>query len=278
MKIINEDDPRYNLLDNMWEAYDKEDLVIELGARATRYLIPEQLVINNYVTSKTKVLSTKPDMSPDSEDNLVNDHSIKRVLVKTCELSLQDYYDLCFLKINDTRDRPKCPYCGYSCEFSGKISRGYKQFCSRSCARTFELKNRELYPKVAEQFDNFNQLGTEARLSLANNTFNCIKKARSQFLSYGSANDSCQLYCVHNGYKVKFGVSGSIESRLTTHRHVGLTFQHILLVSNRVEIANIEAKLKLKLGDEEIEFLDLPLLFKYLKEILSSRPVESPFD
>lgn len=54
---------------------------------------------------------------------------------------------------------------------------------------------------------------------------------------------------------------------------------HCILKSTRLEVANLEAKVKLEFdGNEYLDFKDLNKVIKDLKDILTIRPIVSPFE
>lgn len=127
--IIKNDDPRYGKLGHMWKnvkEYSRNE-----GINATYYLIPKELVLEDYSSGWINISKT-PNESPDSWDNWINSKRLNKILSQCCNLSLEDYYDLLELHINNRSNRPRCPICGGILNFVRVIS-GYTKYCSLEC-------------------------------------------------------------------------------------------------------------------------------------------------
>lgn len=139
--IIPPEDPRYKSLNLIFNKFRLEDLVDGEGGSTYYYILPE-LMVNEYETGCTRVVFN-PRSKDDTYDNWVNKRNITRLLAHTCGLTVQEYYDLIELHINNRLDRPKCEICGEYLRSTNRLSSGYigffgeHRFCSHSCTASY---------------------------------------------------------------------------------------------------------------------------------------------
>lgn len=107
--IITPWDSRYDKLGHLWRRYNWNNLVRASGRSRTYLYIPPELVLREYNTKSGMNLLRNPRTS---KDNWIYKRDQARLLKDSCDLSIQDYFDLLVLRINNKSDRPKCPICG----------------------------------------------------------------------------------------------------------------------------------------------------------------------
>jgi hypothetical protein len=262
-EIIPPWDPRYGKLGHIWKKYNWNEL-ISGEDRSIYYYIPPELVLTEIKSYQTilKVITNDPD----SYNNWVNRQCISKYLHLSCNLEVQEYFDLLNLKINSSLNRPKCDYCHSYLEFSGRLGRGYNSstpwnndqhhYCNHSCQMGYRFNHPEEFTFIPE-------LLTKMVRNREYTRYDRLSKS----ILYISTCEYDDLY--------KFGIT--VYSNFEPYRYGG-NIAHILVKSTRDECANIEARLKLKFnGSEWINKKDLHNFIKELKDILLTRPVSDPF-
>lgn len=143
------------------------------------------------------------------------------------ELTLQQVYNLA--TGHDIDYNPTCPICGKKVAFRG-LAGGYQETCSLSHSVKLCMEDGRI---------SINKL----RIIDADVM---IESARRKFIKAGDPNDICRFYISKYKQYYKFGItSKSVEERNSWNR--GLTINpHCIVVGNRVDIANLEARFKLR--------------------------------
>lgn len=103
-----------------------------------------------------------------------------------------------------------------------------------------------------------------------------------RYLSFGDLSDTCYLYAANTDSYFKFGVTKDPSLRLFTSNLRELESYselHILLSSSRLEVANLEASIKLQFeGREYLKPEESHKFFSILKQLLATRPIANPFE
>ena len=269
MKIINnsiipENDFRYGKLGHLWRIRNKDNIIKYTG-NSVYYYIPPELVINEYHTATVDIYKVHKDYE---WDNYVSCYYIKKILLMTCNLTIQEYYDLLILHINSIQNRPRCINCHELQPFSGWITHGYSKsqtnhyYCCRKCQNEYQLYliylNPNFYPNVAKRLIqggiNMNTLDSK------------IKRLRSGFISYGNPNDPCCFYIAKtaSGY-FKFGAAYDSWTRFkcSSYEDQYLDYKEVYYGS-RIEVADLEALVKYELGDAS-EFIKFISTMEYFR-------------
>jgi len=250
--IIPPSDPRYGKLGHLWKKYNYENLIYSEGNHRTYFYVPPELVIREYMLN-TVVLKSPGPIS--GWDNWVYKRDISRLLINCCNLTIQEYFDLLILQINNITDRPKCPICkapiyfysiyyGYGSPYTSWINKK-SLTCSHHCSDLL---------RWADEYDWFNS--ADGRLFYAENLSKMWKDGlmdknhfdvsslwsdplwrdrgirrlrqmhmdykfkisfdRGRFLSQGSKEDTCYLYVTWTDSYLKFGVTSDPECRMIT--------------------------------------------------------------
>lgn len=146
--IIPPWDPRYGKLGHIWKKYNWKSVVYVEGYYSTYFYIPTELVIKDY-TRYCRVL--KLIDKTDDWCNWIYKRECKRILEYSCSLTMQEYFDLVILHINNRSDRPKCPvdsniipfysiYYGYGSPYTSWDNKELPICCSRSCRDIYRHK------------------------------------------------------------------------------------------------------------------------------------------
>lgn len=250
--IINELDPRYKYLDKLL-SYDRSSIIYRGdGRNSVYYFIPPELVLEEYDTDKIQL---RKSLTEWSWCNWIHGRSIPRILQDYCNITTEEFYNLIILHNNDLDNKPRCKYCNsdlwFKCLAYGYSTHNYKEgsstiFCSISCHVNWM---------------NENNLGMN---SIDSN----IRKARTQFLSKGTLEDECYLYItwLSNG-KFKYGITSNLEDRIVLENLNGNSYNsiHILRIDSRVNIVDIELKLKYRFNG--LEYLESKLLNNFFIEL-----------
>lgn len=273
--IISEKDPRYRILSEIQSKYPRENLMEIEDDWRVYYFIPPELILEEYQTTRGRLFSQNPI---DEWDNWFFYRDAEWLLNLTCHISMQDYFDLLFLHINDKSLRPKCDYCGKPLKFHS-IKAGYggstsnhnwfdseTHCCSNSCATSLKhdlgILDRSVY-----------NLHHDPKIGAYNDM--------NRFLEMGEDSDECYFYITWtNSGKFKYGVTSNPNYREWVSRNLDqYKNTHIVLKDNRVQVAYLEARIKLALNIRT-EYLDpneTRKFFQILKEEISNRPIEYPF-
>lgn len=299
MEIINKDDPRYKLLPFIWEKYKFEDIFDEgegIKPKNKIFIVPE-LVMDDYITNKIYITNKVGGwVARDKE----------RILLESTWLTEEQYYLIMVRHINDTDDVPKCACrnCRKPLQYNYRFNIGYYTYCDHSCKSSEELmyqhENPDEYPNRANHTKEWSAKGREVsnfadlwddpdwresmidmlserhKDPLFRTKFDMMK-----FICIGDSNDTCYLYATVTDTNIKFGITQDIETRkflgnISEESYTGEL--HQLYSDNRINIAYLEAILKLKFkGREFIEYNESSLLFKYLKDTLK-QGIINPFE
>lgn len=264
--IISPYDSRYGKLGHIYKKYDYYN--IRRGCdREMEYFIPPELVLQDEVYKGGYRVLSKLDANDDDYCNWISRSVLSSRLNYHCDLSVEEFFNLVVLHNNSLIDIPRCSYCKSKLQFSGRFVRGYNSsaawdysdthFCNHSCA------------------DNY-LWSEEGRAKWNYHTNNLVKLVYGRELVRDSPYSECHLYLVIDitNKVCKFGLTSDFERR---SKFVG--DGKILLTSTRLEIANIEARLKLdNYGIETFSIDRLDWFYNKLNKILETRPVTSPFE
>lgn len=240
--IIKPDDPRFNLLTDLYDNYDESNFSDGSGVNSTWYYIPKELVLTEYY-GRGNIVKFNPGIKDLDWDNWVNNKVFNRVLYDTCKLTSQEYYDLIIGHINDRNLRPKCDYCGTFIRFYN-MSVGYTKsltnhnFCC-SYHRDLYINNHlDEFPSVVEsKYSNLIGLGNVASVSTT------ICRIYKTYLGSGDWNDSCEFYIAKDDGYFKFGITIDSNSRSKAYDSIKVIYEN-----TRVRIASLEALIKVYLG------------------------------
>jgi len=255
-------------LDELFNKYSYDNIYLfEDGYQYWR--IPELLSLGDYWYSDHNYCSTK------LEGRVYVRSFASKHLREFTGLTIQEYFDLLVLHINDTEDRPKCSLCNAPLYFSGRVMAGYGSgghywnenvvhFCSRDHAAQFQYNNPQYYP-ITNEFRNSG--GTFSKI--INTDYQTwieasIRSRRTAFILKGSPDDPCSMYItkVTSGY-YKFGITYDLEYRSYLSGMVDKFIDpKIIYKSTRVRVANLEAYIKLYLNTNT-EYLELTQLSEF---------------
>jgi len=253
MKIIKEIDFRFQNLDKLWERWNWDNFRYRLG-REFRYVIPSELRLDN------------------GEDFFIGKSSyyIKEYL----NLTLQEYFDLMVLHINDTEERPKCKYCNEFIEFSGELARGYSRhkwedsnnlFCCMSHRQYYIHQHLDEYPSEVRR----REIWTQA---VPLNDLRQAKSAMNRELNHGEYTDLIYFYRgTFDKDWLKYGITECYPGR---NNHLHLTNDDVLQYT-RSKACLLEYLIKLKfieLGIEDHEFIRIEhkdIFYKITDELIA---------
>lgn len=210
----------------------------------------------------------------------INCQSFPRYLWNNYNINPEEYYNL--VKYGNKNFRECCEYCFKpKNNWTGKLFRGYTgRFCCHSCARSYHISHPEEYPSVAKQVEYFNKQGIQNpgwNLPWSN-----TKKARSQFLSHGTYNDTCIFYLAINlDGKLKLGITSDDLATRLRHQYMNndeyITI-HEIYKSTRIRIANLEALIKYQFNHQEyLEFSELHKVLSVIKNLIKSNLNDYPY-
>lgn len=250
--IIDTSDERYKYLELLWSTYDYNNLIVDLSHRSWRCLVPRELIL-------TKVGGSS-----------IGCRNLNKFLLNNCKLTLQEYFDLLVLHINNTDDRPRCSYSGCTDHLRFiSFSQGYgslgpwnpdaRHYCSNTHQRLdHEGRNKE---------------------SL-NSILPTIKRQRSTFISKSKGSIGYLYITRLTSGGIKYGITEDILKRVQSMRFGNLYINpHMIFRGSIEEVANLEASLKLELSGKEYLLDDeLHNLMKLIRTKLAVRPIANPFD
>lgn len=287
-EIIPPWDSRYGKLGHIWKKYKWDDLVIPgKGIKPkNKILLVRELVLDEYPEWRPYVARNK-----------------ESILMELMDLTEEEYFLITVYKVNRVIDKPRCPECHNYLDYNYRFNSGYWTFCSRSCNASWNLKyqfshlsdypsrlkhlqdwysNRFDFSKAWEdptwRSDQINRLS----LRFLDPEFR-TKFDRGRFIHQGELNDKCYLYlAITESYQVKLGVTIDIDQRLYLNKlndAESYLCIHQVFASNRSEVANLEAQIKLRFnGNEYLDWVDLHRIIHVMKELLANRPVANPFE
>lgn len=256
--IINHTDERFSKLSKIFE-YNLESVRIEGGRNSTKYYIPPELVLDEYVTWKVNVVKCPKD---NGYDNWITCRAFPRILNETTKLDIEEYYNLVIQHINDRSKRQKCTQCGGELYFTN-LSCGYSH-------HNYALGDSQVFCSISCQVNWMNKHNVGMN-SIESN----IRKAKTQFLIKGSLDDEAYLYVTWtDDHKVKYGITTDIDSRYAIEYMNGYEYNqiHKLIVGTRNSIADLESRIKLYFsGREYLEKSELSKFFKILRSELTTQ-------
>lgn len=279
MKIINLNDSRYNLLSKIF-SYEYNDLVSYFdGYKRPFYFIPPELVINNIETYSLYVNSNITDYH-DKDQNWISNWRFKDLLSQSCNLTLQEYYDLCILHINETDDRPKCgnEYCNNKLSFGPTLTINYgypptllkygnPPCCCKSCAGIFQAN----HPELCEGFGIYKMNTWELK----------VKSQMNHFIYSGNPNDQTSFYLARTKTgKLKLGITTMYSSwarqEYSKCKDEYISIHELNSNLTRLDAAYLEASIKLKFkGEEYLNWIDLHQVISEYK--LQINNITNPF-
>jgi hypothetical protein len=242
MKIIQESDDRYKLLDKIY-SYNFTSISIRYPDGYLDYFIPPELVLKDANLGDSIVHRIE---SYNVGDNLVYPNKLSILLTKTCSLTVQELFDLTVLHINDTEDRPKCAECGIPIKFSGEFQRGYSRhhwldnpsrnlFCNYEHSTYYMHHHLDEYPHMIYTVD--------ALSSVGNDPLKQIKAAYKRSLQYEDLTDESSFYVAFTSDGFKFGISIDSGSRMN---HLDCRSFKALYLEN-YKVCLLEYLIKIKL-------------------------------
>jgi len=180
----------------------------------------------------------------------------------------QEYFDILILHINDTNDRPKCPYCNEFLKWSGRLTYGYgaeywfeslNHFCSLSHKSLYMRLHPEEYINYAKLMNsggNLNAVRNNPNKSLNNdNLERKINSIWGKWLSMGNKSDECIFYIAKlNNGNFKYGITSDESDRSAAHNYVKLK---VILRDSRDYVGALEAQIKYELNNasEQLSFI-----------------------
>lgn len=275
--IIDISDSRYGKLGHLWKKYNYSNIWYSEGGRNSYYYIPPELLIENYVFRDGRKITKFPT---NDWDNWIHCMKINDFLQRLCLITSQEYFDLLVLHTNSRLDRPRCAYCKSPLYFNN-IKVGYgggggnsewitrtSPCCDKSCASHYR-KSLGIYDEIWYRVNNDFMIRT--------------KNERLTFINKDEIVKDTYFYITWTSEGLlKFGASSNLYNRICHSYEDSRGYYlnpHIILVSDRIEIANLEATLKLEFqGREYLNPKEIKLLFKLLKRLLAIRPIANPFD
>lgn len=272
--IIDPSDRRYGKLGHIWKKYNwiEGNLYRYFdGYQSVFYYIPPELLISEYGTDKIDI-SVNPKIGFERANWISNRCS--GIIEEVTGLTLQEFFDIVVLKINNRCNRPRCSniLCKVPLSWSGRFSHGYYgdtywsirpyHYCSTSCRTQMMRIDKDYYKSFNEtQIDNIKYILTP---------YSSIKSAWRRFLNRGNLSDECYFYVARTqSNKFKFGITQEdldIRSYQEAWQGEGIykSIKPIYLRSRRF-VTNLEALIKLKFdGSEYLEDADIPNFYKYL--------------
>lgn len=297
MRIINENDSRFKLLPKLWDRLDSVELTTYSSGGGLRYLIPMELVNNEFErwTSRGNYISASK-----SWDSYIITYRFESIFHEATGLTKQDYFDLVMLKINETELRPRCSICNKPLEFSGKLGQGYRAgggtgmnddsitpyYCSASCrsidimASNWKYNHEHMLATVRKYGFKYNwDNNYEMMFNSVHNPITAALICYNRFLSTVQTN-SGYFYVIEGNGKIKIGVScylpygrfGHTLNYLIRTRDI----KYAVYESTPEVVAELEYDVKLMLEDLTDRFEDnselfvtKPNLFNIIKNISS---------
>lgn len=204
------------------------------------------------------------DQLADEDNVIINTRSVNEYLLSKYGITTQQYYNLCvFGNIFST---PKCPICGKSCMYKGKVT-GYTSTCnSPECLSLHKSEFGKTYwnwfynSEENQDYSNKIRIAISKRVSKYNklhgstqlNTITATaKRHRNAFIHQHSMYDSCILYLVSLDGKVKYGISTYDNLNMRLRFYGSFTYK-ILFHGSKFLIAYLEYLIKLDLGTDYI--------------------------
>lgn len=272
-EIIPPWDSRYGKIGHIRKKYKYENLMYSEDSWRFYYLIPADLVLNEYTNS----VGSKCTKNPQSDwDNWIYYRDVNKILWITSRLTSVEYFNLLVLDKNDRYYRVKCKICKIPLKFhsikAGYLSSSYANWivgqdtcCSNSCATTLKHINGVLSESVYK-------LHYDASIG-AFNDMNRLLNSDKEFLYF-------YLTWTKSG-KLKYGVTENVYWRQRTSSKVDQYLNsHIIAKLPKEEAVYLEANIKLTINQrsEYIDPSNLNKVIKIIKRLLAIRPIANPFD
>lgn len=263
-EIIPPWDSRYGKIGHLWKL---RSLIKINKSKVIYYYIDKLLVINEidrYTGHGNHLLVNKI-----GSDNYICSNSIGRLIKESTGLGTEEYYLLVQLKINNKLDKPRCLYCKSYLHWYGRLSYGYLAgFCNDKCSVEYRLQH---------------EIRGESIFNIGNNLDyeSLVLGGRNIIVNKGFLDDDYFFYIAMSKDRTnyyKFGVCNNPNTRLSYSSFNGYyIIFHILFKSTRLEIANLEANLKLIYKSEWIDITKLHDFLTNYRRISSIRPINDPF-
>lgn len=243
-KIITEFDVRHYRLNDLWSRVNESNYRVKDGQKSLM-LLPMELCIVPIDRWTGRGNHIKYDSSTDL---LVSSNSYRRLLLESTGLSVQEYYDLVVLHINNTEDRPRCKWCNKELRFHNQLNHNYGLFCNSSHSELFMQMNPDYSPATANH--KINDYCTED-----SRIFSKYKSA----LSHGPSNEIIQFYITESNGRYKYGITRDLKVRESYSRLDGLNYRNskVLLTGTRDLVCKLEYELTKIFRSEFISPLDL---------------------
>lgn len=275
--IIKDDDPRYGKLGHLWKKYSYREIWYSEGGRNSYYYIPPELVMENYTFRDGRTISSNP-INP--WDNWIHCMKAAQFIWNYCWITSQEYFDLLVLHINDRSNRPRCAYCKSPLKFNNiKVGYGGGGGNAEWITRTNPCCDKHCASKYRFQLGIYDDLLEYIHTDPIVRT----KNERNSFIGKGYPDEDALFYLTwtSEGY-LKLGATSRLGMRILHSYDDPRGYYlnpHIIFKSNRVEIANLEARLKLEFkGREYLDPNDLSKLIMHIKYELANRPIANPFE
>jgi len=247
----------------LYETYNFDNLMIQYesdsqGTLQWYYVIPPELVLeDNYYSDYNHVNKL--------DGGIVYCRCAGKFIKLFTGLTIQEYFDILVLHINDTDDRPRCANCGKFLEFKN-ISCGYgshhgwdfdsiHNFCSQKCNTTYTACHEDEYPaiKLRNEDSNLKYLSTLDKLTAKCNSF----------YAHGNNDDPSEFYIANSREDIfKYGVTDNIQNRDTWHgdyKNIKSIFK-----GTRQQVAELEFNLGVLL-DTPTEYIGWDRVFDFIR-------------
>jgi hypothetical protein len=268
MNIIDEHDTRFSKIGSMVIRLKSVKLSKLSEGGCIEYIIPYELVINNVkrITGRGNIIDIN-----DTNDSYISTYRFEKLLNESTNLSKQCYFDLVYLGINNTNDRPVCSICNKKLDFSDKLSQGYRKgsgtglnndeyipyYCSASCKSTGLVTKRwtNNYEGTYESIINngFRKTWTKSYYKMYLSAHNSITEAtvrRSMFINR-AVSDKCYFYIAVSDSLLKIGVSSYFPVKRISYANsiLGSLNKVYVFTSDKLTIADFEYDMHLMLYD-----------------------------
>lgn len=274
--IIPPEDPRYKLLESIFDKYSWDNVVRINLTSSIYYFIPPELVLEEY-SDYSRSVSKSPS---DDWENWIYRRRITEICKLTTGLSMQEWFDLLIYHNNEINKRPRCTQCGVPLQFISP-SYGYSKgrwdkhdhihlFCSQSCAGKFIMSHPEIYPNTTTVIDNFIKSG------FSDPMVNIKAQAESYLVLNKETYSKIHFYAaLTSDGRFKFGITCGIIGRQYMANYKTI---HSLIFGNIEEMVYLEARMKLRYqGSEYLNLNEIGKFFKDLRLELKNSPITSPF-
>lgn len=272
-KIINESDIRYSKLNQIFSKYNYDNMIKYFDNKCC-YHIPVELVLSEYYTDYVWITYHRTDWN---KSNWVSRYYLKKILLETTGLTVQELFDLTVLHINDTDLRPKCsnPECNEYVPFHsfyygygvGSHSWDTKLacYCSSECRESSNYQGLISYVNSEESRKRSSEFFTQRN---SNPKF----QAENQYFRLINNNINLYFYLALVRYPdtsviLKFGCCNDLDTRFGFAKNFnGYATIHQIMYADAVTAAMLEWRLK-ELYDysEYLDISELSNIIKYIK-------------